>query len=106
LVLDFRRVDGLPGRPKELLDDLYADRGYNSESTRASLRWLGIEAHIAERKEPHGSGLGRARCVIERTISWLKGLRRFRVRYDRLGVMIDAWATLAACVICFRIPHN
>jgi hypothetical protein len=41
--------------------------------------------------------------VVERTISWLKGLRRMRVRYDRLGVIRDAWTTLAASVICFNI---
>jgi hypothetical protein len=28
------------------------------------------------------------------------------VRYDRLGVIMDAWATLAASVICFRILHH
>jgi IS5 family transposase len=32
-----------------LPDDLYADRGYDSEGTRALLRWLGIEPHIARR---------------------------------------------------------
>ena len=29
-----------------------------------------------------------------------------RVRYDRLGVMIDAWTTLTASVICFCIMHH
>ena len=95
-----------PGRPKELPDDLYADRGYDSESTRALLRWLGIEPHIAKRKTPHGSGLGKVRWVVERTIGWLKGLRRMRVRYDRLRVIMDAWTILAASVICFRILHH
>ena len=33
-------------------------------------------------------------------------LRRLRVRYDRLGLILDAWATLAASVICFRILHH
>jgi hypothetical protein len=28
------------------------------------------------------------------------------VRYDRLGVIIDAWTTLAVSVICFRILYN
>jgi hypothetical protein len=44
----------------------------------------------------------------QRTISWLKGLRRLRLRlrHDRLGVIIDAWTTLAANVICFRILHH
>lgn len=106
LVLDFPTVGGKPGRPKELPDELYADRGYDSEATRWILRWLGVEPHIAQRGEPHGSGLGKVRWVVERTISWLKGLRRMRVRYDRLGVIRDAFTTLAACVICFRILVN
>jgi transposase len=106
LVLDFPKVKGKPGRPKELPDELYADRGYDSEATRWILRWLGIEPHIAKRKTPHGSGLGKVRWVVERTISWLKGLRRMRIRYDRLGVVQDAWNTLAACVICFRLLHD
>jgi transposase len=103
LVLDFPRVGGKSGRPKELPDALYADRGYDSDATRALLRWLGIEPHIAKRETPHGSGLGRVRWVVERTISWLKGLRRMRVRYDRLGVIQGAWTSLAASVICFNI---
>lgn len=103
LVMAFPRVGGKPGRPKQLPDVLYADRGYDSDSTRWLLAWLGIEPRIARRTTPHGSGLGRVRWVVERTISWLKGLRRMRVRYDRLGVIRDAWTTLAASVICFRI---
>jgi transposase len=106
LVLDFPRVTGKPGRPKELPDELYADRGYDSEATRWILAWLGIEPHIAKRRTPHGSGLGKVRWVVERTISWLKGLRRIRIRYDRLAVVQDAWNTLAACAICFRILHD
>jgi transposase len=103
LVLDFPKVGGTPGRPKGLPDEAYADLGYDSEATRALLEWLGIEPHIAKRITPHGSGLGEVRWVVERTISWLKGLRRLSVRYDRLGVIMDAWTTLAASVICFRI---
>src|SRR3954471_9339184 len=106
VVMGFPKVGGTPGRPKELPEKVYADRGYDSEPLRALLRWLGIEPHVAKRGTPHGSGLGKVRWVVERTISWLKGLRRLRVRYDRLGVIMDAWATLAASVICFRILHH
>lgn len=105
-VRDFPKVKGKPGRPKELPDELYADRGFDSDATRWLLAWLGIEPHIARRRTAHGSGLGKVRWVVERTISWLKGLRRLRIRYDRLAVMQDAWTTLAACVICFRILHD
>lgn len=106
IVLDFPRVGGTPGRPKEHPDDVYADRGYDSEPTRALLRWLGVEPHIAKRNTPHGSGLGKIRWVVERTIGWLKGLRRMRIRYDRLIVIQEAWNTLAAAVICFRIAWH
>ena len=99
-------VRGRRGRPRQRPDAAYADRGYDSEPLRTLLRWLGIEPHIAKRRTKHGSGLGKVRWVVERTIGWLKGLRRLRVRYDRLGVIMDAWATLAASVICFRILHH
>jgi transposase len=103
VVIDFPEVGGKPGRPKGLPDDLYADRGYDSAGLRAFLRWLGVEPHIAKRGAPHGSGLGKVRWVVERTVSWLKGLRRLRVRYDRLAVIRDAWTTVAVSVICFRM---
>jgi transposase len=105
-LLDYPRVKGKPGRPKELPDKLYADRGYDSEAARHLLTWLGIEPHIARRNTAHGSGLGRVRWVVERTIGWLKGLRRMRVRYDRLKVIQEAWNTLAAAVICFQIAKH
>jgi len=73
---------------------------------RRLLRWLGITPVLARRGTEHGSGLGGFRWVVERTISWIKGLRRLRVRYDRLKVVQEAWNTLAACVICFRILHD
>jgi transposase len=106
VVLDFPQVPGQPGRPQTRPDELYADRGYDSDATRWILTWLGIKPHIARRKTAHGSGLGKVRWVVERTISWLKGLRRLRIRYDRLGVVQDAWATVAVSVICFRLLHD
>jgi len=105
LVIDFPQVGGKPGRPKKLPDAAYADRGYDNDSTRALLSWLGIEPFIA--KGPvHGSGLGKVRWVVERTIGWVKGLRRMRIRYDRLKEIQSAWNTLAAAVICFSIGHH
>jgi transposase len=106
IVLEFPRVGGQPGRPKEHPDTAYADRGYDCDDTRALLRWLGIEPKIPKRNTEHGSGLGKIRWVVERTISWLKGLRRIRTRYDRLIIIQHAWTTLAAAVICFRIACN
>ena len=106
IVLAFPQVGGKPGRPKELPDEAYADRGYDSDGTRTLLSWLGIEPHIAKRRTKHGSGLGKIRWVVERTISWLKGLRRLRICYDRLPIIQDAWTTLAAAVICYQIAED
>jgi transposase len=99
-------VRGKPGRPRRRPEEAYADRGFDSRANREALRRRGVKPRIARRGAPHGSGLGKARWVVERAISWIKGLRRLRVRYDRLGVIIDAWTTLAASVICFRILHH
>jgi transposase len=103
IVLEFPIVAGKPGRPKEHPNELYADRGYDNDSARALLQWLGITPKIARRRTEHGSGLGKTRWVVERTIAWIKGLRRMRVRYDRLSVIRNAWTTLAACAVCFQI---
>jgi transposase len=106
IVLDFPHIGGQPGRPKEHPDQVFADRGYDCDATRALLYWLGIEPVIARRRTLHGSGLGKVRWVIERTISWFKGLRRLRVRYDRLMIIQEAWNTLAAAIICYRIARE
>lgn len=102
-VVSFPVVGGKPGRPCTHPKELYADAGFDCEPTRCILRWLGIEPHIRHSKGDHGSHLGRVRWVVERTISWIKGLRRLRVRYDRSGTSIDAWTTLAAAVVCLHV---
>jgi transposase len=102
-VVDFPEVGGKRGRPRTHPDKLYADAGFDCEATRSILRWLKIEPHIRHRNGDHGSHLGRVRWVVERTISWIKGLRRMRVRYDRSGTSIDAWTSLAAAVVCLHI---
>jgi len=102
-VVSFPTVGGKPGRPRTHPKKLYGDAGYDSEPTRSILRWLGIKPYIRKRGSEHGSHLGRIRWVVERTISWIKGLRRMRVRYDRSATTIDAWATIAAAVVCLHI---
>lgn len=101
--VEFPEVGGKPGRPPTHPKELYADAGFDSEAARSILRWLGIEPHIRYRNEEHGSHLGRVRWVVERTISWIKGLRRMRLRYDRSETTIDAWTSIAAAVVCLRI---
>jgi transposase len=99
------KVGGLPGRPITHPDDLYGDAGYDSERRRIILRFLGIEPHIRYKNSEHGSHLGTVRWVVERTISWIKGLRRMRIRYDRSGTIVNAFATLAAAMVCFQMAQ-
>jgi hypothetical protein len=47
------------------------------------LRGRRIRPEIARRRTEHGSGLGRARWVVERTFAWLHNFKRLLVRYDR-----------------------
>lgn len=96
-------IGGLPGRPKTHPDKLYADAGYDSDLHRDILRFMGIEPFIRRRRSEHDSRLGKIRWVVERTISWIKRLRRMRTRYDRTDTTVDAFTTLAAAMICFQI---
>lgn len=106
VALAFPQVGGRPGRPRQAPDTVYADAGYDSDVTRSLLRHLGIEPRIRRRGTAHGSGLGKVRWVVERTISWFKGLRRMRVRYDRSDTIIEAWNSLAMSVITFRLWNH
>jgi transposase len=103
---EFPHVGGKPGRPRLGPEEVYADAGYDSEATREVLRCLGMEPFIRRRNGAHGSGLGRVRWVVERSIAWIKGLRRLRVRYDRTEAVIHGWATLAMSIIAFRIWND
>ncbi|MFE7854079.1 transposase [Streptomyces sp. NPDC057403] len=60
-------VAGVVGRPRRRPDMLFADRGYDHDKYRRLLRQRGIRPVIAERGQPHGTGLGTFRWVVERT---------------------------------------
>jgi transposase len=73
-------VAGVVGRPQRRPDMLLEDRGYDHDTYRRLLRKRGIPPAITERSQPQGSGPGIFRWVVERTISWLHGFRRLRIR--------------------------
>ena len=95
-------VGGKPGHPRSRPEALYGDRAYASEAKREELRQRGIEPFIPDQRAPHGSGLGVVRWVAERTVSWLHGFRRLRLRTDWRSAIQEAFLALACCVICFR----
>lgn len=81
---------------------LFADRGDDHDKYRRLLWQRGIRPVIAERRQPYGSGLGVFRRVVERTISWLHGFRRLRIRWERRDDIHEAFLGLATCLIAHR----
>lgn len=95
-------VGGKPGRPQQRPEQLYGDRGYDSEPHREELRARGIDPKLAKRGTAHGSGLGVFRWVVERTLSWLHGFRKLRLVTEKNLDMQYAFLMLAVSVICHR----
>lgn len=95
-------VGGKPGHPRRRPESLYADRAYASRAKRQERRDRGIEPFIPDQQAPHGSGLGVCRWVAERTLSWLHGFRRLRLRTDWRSEIQEAFLALACGLICFR----
>jgi len=55
---------------------------------------------LAAQRQPHGSGLGRVRYVVERTLAWFRNYRRINHCYERFGQHFQAFHDLAASLIC------
>jgi transposase len=72
---------------------LYADAAYDSAENRGLCLRDGIQPCIRKAGEPHGSGLGSVRCVVEHGCAWLLANKRLDRRQDRLGRMILALLT-------------
>jgi hypothetical protein len=95
------------GRPRYKPDAMVGDAGYGFLHIIPQV----IERHIVPmlapraqpgRKEPvvHGSGLGKIRYVVERTVAWLANYRRIIQCYERTGAAWQAFNELACCDIC------
>jgi IS5 family transposase len=95
-------VRGRRGRPRQRPDELYGDRAYDHDKYRKKVRAKGIRPRIARRGQPHGSGLGKVRWVIERTIAWYHGMKRLRIRWERRDDIHEAFLGLATCIITWR----
>ena len=101
-------VDAIPpiagerGRPRKRPDIVQGDRGYDSQAHRLALRLLNIKTLLAKRRTANGSGLGKTRWVVERTLAWLHQLRRLRVRYERRSDIHEAFLTIGCIIICWN----
>jgi len=61
-----------------------------------------VKPLLAKRRTAHGSGLGKTRWFIERTLSWLHQLRKLKIREEKYPSTHEALMLLACSVICQR----
>ena len=94
-------VRGKVGRPRRRFKRMLADRGYDYDKYRRMLRSRNIQPVIARRCTENGSGLGKERWIVERTISHLHQPRRLRQCYERSNRMRLAFLKLRACQLCY-----
>lgn len=91
---------GSAGAHRDFVD--IADQHYNSELNRKALAERCIKSLIAGRRTEHGSGLGKTRRVVERTITWLHQSRRLRVGYERLDHIHEAFLKIGCALVGWR----
>ena len=104
MVLSMRPVQGARGRPRTRPRVLQGDAAYGSAATAIRVRRLGIKPLLASLRKarPHGSGLGKTRYVVERTLSWFGNFRRLKLCYEKTGSHFQAFHELAASLICLK----
>ncbi len=90
-------------------DMILADKGYDSDPFRLTLKEKGIETNIPNREiknrkkqENYNIPLGKMRFKIERTNAWIKSFRRLHFRFDYSLISFSAFTYLALIVICLR----
>ena len=99
-------IRGKVGAPLRVPEEVMGDRAYDSQPHRMQLSARGIATAIARRGQPHGSGLGIFRYVVEQTIALLHQFRRLRTRFDRRDDIHAAFLTLGCAAICWRRFHS
>jgi len=97
---------------KRKVQELNADKGYDSRAFRRHMRQRGIGTNIPERKSKRRRKRGRKphmdkvqfafRAFVERTNAWLKYFRKLRYRWDRKKAMFQAHVDMACLLICLR----
>jgi transposase len=81
---------------------LVADRGYDHDAYRRQLGRRGIRPQIARRQTAHGSGLGRVRWPVERSLSWLHQFAACWCASSGGPICTRRSRCSAACLICLR----
>jgi transposase len=102
LVIGMPPIRGPRGRPQIKPKTLQGDAGYGCAALAWLVKGLGIKPLLKPlgKNQPHGSGLGKTRYVVERTLSWFGNFRRLKLCYERCGDHFQAFHELAATIIC------
>jgi transposase len=110
LVVAMPPLPGPRGRPRIKPKALQGDAAYGCATLTALVKALGIRPLLKPlgKSRPHGSGLGKTRYVVERTLSWFGNFRRLKLCYERWGEHFQAFHELAAALLCIKrlIPLN
>ena len=100
-------VQGPRGRPRRQPGAIYGDRAYGTLAMILMVLYLGIDCYLAPRADDtHGSGLGKVRYVVERTLACFSYFRRLRLCYERSGDHFQALHELAACLLLATRINN
>jgi len=94
-------------KPKEKIQHLCLDKGYDYDSVRTTVARRGYRAHLRTRGEERRSKRAdpryRARrWVCERTHSWINRFRRLLVRWEKKAQNYLAFLHFACAYICLK----
>lgn len=101
-----RAVPPLPdarGRPHRRPACVLGDSAYGVNYVVLSVMLMGIRPYLAKyQRRPHGSGLGKWRFVVERTLAWFGARRRINHCYEKTWQHFQGFHDLTAAMICFK----
>jgi transposase len=100
---------GRRGRPRRRPGTFQGDGAYGIKEIVAAVvqrRVKSLLAPYGKARKEHGSGLGKTRYVVERSLSWVGNFRRLKLCYERFGAHFQAFHELAACLICANRIEN
>ena len=100
-------IKGKCGRPRLRPEIFQGDAAYGTPTNLTGTKERGITPLMARpgqriAGQQHGSGLGRFRYVVERTLAWFGYNRRLKICYEKTGAHFQAFHQLAAALICAR----
>jgi hypothetical protein len=81
---------------------LLGDAAYGTPNNMKGTKARKVIPLLSKPGQPHGSGLGKWRWVVERTLTWFCNRRRLRCCYEKTPEHFQAFNDLAAADIVAR----